>query len=619
MKNFTRVLGVGSAVCLMSLTVHAQVAPEAHTSVNALGQTITVTPASSFQVSPPLSEWPVYVQDDKRDHDGEQKAKGANRFRQNEIVNQNALPAGDDPVWQKTQGTRAMRAPEQNFNGLSGVQPPDPSGAAGPDAYVQAVNVSWRVFSKTGQPGAGPYSLSSLWAGSSNAGDPIVMYDRHADRWFISQFDFPDKQLIAVSETNDPTGSYYSWTFSLGSFPDYPKFSIWHDAYYMTSNSGNTAVAFDRSAMLNGDANAQMIRMTAPSLGTSGFRSVLPADADGDLPPAGTPCYFFNLEDDAWGGVNQDRIKVYEMTVDWVNTNNSNISVSQTLPTQAFDTNFGNGFSNIAQPGTSQKLDAVSGVLYYRAQYMRWVGYNSVVLCHVVDVNGSNRAGVRWYELRDNDDGVFSIYQQGTYAPGLTANRWMASIAMDNMGNIGLAYSYNDPNNTEFTGIRYTARTPSDNLGEMSAIEEEAVAGTGAQSGTNRYGDYAHMTLDPDGETLWYTGEYLFNGNQRTRIFSFKVSGTSVDVEENPYHANLNLQVIPQNGNLQVNINGLHDLEPMVLDVLSIDGKMVSHQDVTPSSAQYQTTLDLDLAAGTYLIRIGNEKWQEVEKVVIAR
>ena len=102
---------------------------------------------------------------------------------------------------------------------------PDPSGAAGPNHYVQAVNTSYRVFNKDGSaiPQA-TFSLSSLWPGSTNEGDPIVMYDRHADRWFISQFQFnPNKILIAISETNDPTGSYYAYSFTLSQFSGLPE------------------------------------------------------------------------------------------------------------------------------------------------------------------------------------------------------------------------------------------------------------------------------------------------------------------------------------------------------------------------------------------------------------
>ncbi len=605
-----------SAALLTGLTATAQNAAE-QTFINPKGQTVTVSKAVAFRVTPPARDWPVIQEKANADFPDKQKAKGHNKFKKHEVTNPNALPAnGLDPVWQQQEGNWANRAPLANFNGQNGETPPDPTGAAGLNYYVQAVNVSYRIYNKNGGNVAGPFSLNNLWPGTTNEGDPIVMYDRHADRWFISQFNDPANILIAVSETSDPAGSYYSWNFSMGQFPDYPKFSIWWDGYYMTSNSSNTAVVFERDKMLNGDAGAQMVRLSAPNLGTGGFRNILPADADGDLPANGTPCYFFNLEDDSWSGVSSDAIKVYEMNVDWNNTSNTAITVSQTLNTQAFSTDFGFGFSNIEQPGSTQKLDAVSQIFYYRAQYMRWAGYNSIVLCHVVDVDNTDHAGIRWYELRDQDDGNWSIYQQGTYAPD-NGNRWLGSIAMDNQGNIGLAYSHNNPSANLHSGIRYTGRMAGDPLGQMTVAEETVVDGGGALTGTNRYGDYGHMALDPDGETLWFTGEWLNGaGSSRTRIFSFRLAG-NVGIE-NPYYKSLEMNAVANNGQLQVQVNGLKNNEPVMLELWSADGKILHHSDVFPQNRGFLQNIPVHhLAAGTYLVRTGNAGFQKVLKTVV--
>ena len=80
----------------------------------------------------------------------------------------------------------------------------------------------------------------------------------------------------------------------MSSFPDYPKYSTWWDGYYMSSNSSNTAVVFERDKMLAGDPTAQMVALSLPSVQHGGFRCPLPSDADGPLPPNGTPCYFFH-------------------------------------------------------------------------------------------------------------------------------------------------------------------------------------------------------------------------------------------------------------------------------------------------------------------------------------
>ena len=63
-----------------------------------------------------------------------------------------------------------------------------------------------QVFDKQGNSLLGPLSLSSVFPGSESDGDPIVLYDKFADRWMISQFQVSQKQiLIAVSISPDPT------------------------------------------------------------------------------------------------------------------------------------------------------------------------------------------------------------------------------------------------------------------------------------------------------------------------------------------------------------------------------------------------------------------------------
>ena len=80
-----------------------------------------------------------------------------------------------------------------------------------------------------------------------------------------------------------------------------------------------------------------------------------------------------------------------------------------------------------------------------------------------VDANGTDQAGVRWYELRDPNGSPF-IYQQGTYAPD-SDNRWMGSIAMDRDGNIAVGYSVSS--STTFPSIRYAGRLATDPLGQI--------------------------------------------------------------------------------------------------------------------------------------------------------
>ena len=616
MKTLTTALLFASGFALAQTSELPQTMSEKRIETNNNGQQVTTFQPSAFLHTSPAREWP---QLEDSTIPSEDKVKIRNNFERDGYL-EAQISTEIDPVVQKVAGTRSGRAPIVNKNGQSGSGlPPDPSGAAGPNHYVQAVNTSVRCYTNTGGviPG-GTFSLSSLWSGSSNAGDPIVMYDRHADRWFISQFNqSPNRILIAISETNDPTGSYYAYSYTFPQFPDYPKYSIWWDGYYMTSNSTHTAVVFDRDKMLAGDPTAQMVSLSLPSLGSGGFRSPLPADADGPLPPDGTPCYFFNLEDNAFSGVSQDQIEIYEMNTNWTSTGSTSVSSSQQLSVPSFDAVFTGGFANISQPGTSQKIDAIQGVLMYRAQHMRWTGYNTIVLSHAVDM-GSNRSAVRWYELRDANNGNWSVYQSGTYDP-TNDSRFMSSAAMDNYGNIAMAYSICNSTSI-YPGIRYTGRLSTDPLGQMTFAEETAIDGTGSQTFADRFGDYGHMSLDPDGGTFWHTGEYLgAGGASRTRFFSFRLAGNAgIDIE-NPYYSNLEMNVHQSNINLNINVEGVYGDASAVIEVIAMNGQVVKTLgSKQPQDKKIFGTVDVSsLEMGVYFVRVGNSNFQITERVLI--
>jgi hypothetical protein len=542
------------------------------------------------------------------------------------------LPAGDDPNVQNSFGVGPLGAPIQNWTGQpgNGGYPLDPTGAAGPTAYVQGVNTEYRAYSKTGTPLMGSLMLSSLWPGSVDDGDPIVLYDKYADRWFIQQFQQTgNKILIAISQTNDPTGAFYKYTFvpDAADFPDYPKLSIWTDGYYMCNNYSNEKVtAFDRTKMLAGNPAAGMIVMPLPNVNVpaGNFFCPMPADADGILPPSGTPISIFSFEDDNWGApATKDQIHIIKMTTDWTTPANSTIAEDiaggSPLAVLPFNSTWNNYMNEITQKGSTQGLDAIEGVFMYRAQFRRWVGYNTVVLNNAVNITPTttNQSGIRWYELhQDPANGHWTLYQQGTYAPD-GENRWMGSIAMDDNGSIGLAYAKSGTNT--YPSLCYTGRYKGDPYGTMNSVERTAKAGTAAQSGANRWGDYAHTSLDPDGVTFWHTGMFMVSPSPstgtRTQIYSFQIAGDMGIVENAPELAEFSAFRV-DNSSLLVKGSKLSSNDELVVDLFDVDGKQISGKSIKPSANAFETNVSVTgLAKGIYLVRIGNIDFQKVIKV----
>lgn len=445
-----------------------------------------------------------------------------------------------DPVVQRTMPVvQGGPTPGVNFAGIAftGPRPPDPIGDVGPNHYIQMVNVQIAIFNKTGTLLAGPVAVSTIWAGfpgpcsTQNAGDPVVVYDRAADRWVISQFHTgPNGICIAVSQTNDPVaGGWFLYDFSgLTSFPDYFKIGVWPSAYFIGANAAqNRALAINRTAMLAGAPATAIVRTTA-GVGVHSF--LLPADADGPTPPtAGAPGILYRHIDDAVGG-GVDRIELFEFQPDFVTPANSTFVGPIAIPTAAFGSLCGFSFSCVFQPGTAQRLDSVTEWAMWRLAYKNFTTHEVMLVNNAVDTGGGTRPGVRWYELRRTPPGAgaWSIFQQGTFAPGAaTENRWMASLAMDNSGNIGMGYSFTDSSagTPVQPSLRFTGRLNGDPLGQMTQGENPIISGTGVQTGSNRWGDYAAMSIDPVDEcTFWFTGEYMVGGNAwATRINSFQL------------------------------------------------------------------------------------------------
>jgi hypothetical protein len=160
--------------------------------------------------------------------------------------------------------------------------------------------------------------------------------------------------------------------------------------------------------------------------------------------------------------------------------------------------------------------------------YRNFGDHQTLVANFTIDV-GSARAGIRWYELR-NTGGGWAIHQEATHAPG-GEHRWMGSIGMDGLGNVALGYSISartgSLSTAVFPSLRYATRLAADPPGTLQA-ESTLISGSAPQSGSNRWGDYSAMSVDPaDDCTFWYTGEYyVARGTRwRTRIGNFKMPG----------------------------------------------------------------------------------------------
>lgn len=449
-----------------------------------------------------------------------------------------------------------MPSPNLTFDGLGfnspcgGVQcgggwPPDNNGDVSPSFYVEAVNVAIGIFDKKTGTQRAAFTFNSLWSAANtgtpcdaqNQGDPSVVYDLTSGLWTIADFAFatdslgnpvaPFYECLALTPDSTLLGSGWRLfavrTDDAGHpwFGDYPKMGAWPDGLRLTANMFDPATSlFQEARFWSFDiANAYrtgQLRFVVTDTNSAAYYSFLPSNYRGTPPPAGTPSYLVG-EDQSDGAYD-----VFTYQVDYAVPSNTRLIG----PTLVSERPFTVPPSGIPQPGTTQTLDSLDERVMMQAQYRNIGGQESVWVAHTIGLGGSsNVAGIGWAQIGVSGGAVQATpIQQGVWSNGGDGRyRWVPSLAVDRLGDMAVGYSVSDGTST-FPSIRYAGRLASDPAGTLGQGEATLFAGSGAQTGLNRWGDYTAMTIDPtDDCTFWYVNEYYPTTGQswKTRIGSF--------------------------------------------------------------------------------------------------
>jgi hypothetical protein len=429
--------------------------------------------------------------------------------------------------------------------------PPDTNGAVGDTQYVQWVNKAFAVFDKVTKNRLGLFPGNAFWSSgpcaNNNDGDQITQWDKAGHRWVMMQPVFDTKPYyicLAVSkaptiDTTSPVANQFDqFIFQMPAYPDYPKISVWPDAYYLSVSlyiqglgfggkfKGSYLCAIDRLAILG--AASRSVTMQCFSQTSNGlplpYQAVLPSDLDGKAselngssgdigctspstepacPPLGTPNFFMSLGSGS-------SLSLWTFHVDFGTPANSRLTDPKNIPVAGFTEACNGGGSCIPQPNTNTVLGSTGDRLMYRLAYRNFFGdHDALLVTHSVTVAPpSPVVGVRWYEIRNpNLCTTNCIYQSGTFSPDANF-RWLGSAAMDHKGNIAVGYSISSSSTNP--SIAIAGRCSSDPPGQLGG-ETILSVGTGAQTNNvQNWGDYSGMTIDPVYDlTFWYTNEYM--------------------------------------------------------------------------------------------------------------
>ncbi len=548
------------------------------------------------------------------------------------IVNENALPIGADPALQRNGNMRTAASSATILSAWTGltaaVDPSDNTIAVGPNHVVQMTNSDAssyiRIWDKSGTVLVNNITAQSI-SGVDDYGDPNLLYDAAADRFlFLTLYSgSTEKLVVCISQTGDPTGAYYVYSFTTpGGYPDYPKIAVWDNSYFITTNSDvPTIFALNRSAIIAGQPLGTVQSFSLSSFPSIGFQSASPVTQTGNIPaPAGEPAVIMRVGDDAWGGsVGSDHLELFQLHIDWVNSANSTITGPINLPTIAYNSNlcgFGSG-NCIRQPGTNRKLDPLSDILMDKVQYRNIGDYESIVCSHVCNADGLGTPGIRWYELRRDLAGVWNIFQQSTYSPD-TTGRFMSSITINQEGTIALGY--NVSNSSVFPGVRVTGRDSCDAINQMTVTEAVATAGT-SRNGDSRYGDYNGLVTDPADGSFWMTGNYNVTTSWSTKVIHFSFDNcliSGVQPVQQPARA-FHIFPNPSSGELKVSFDHSSN-ESIPLQIFDVTGKIIFQQALHFTTGSTTASLDMSsLSNGFYFLKLPAETGVAVQKLIIQR
>ncbi len=151
-------------------------------------------------------------------------------------------------------------AQQASANGANDLEPPDQGLCSNGTDVVEVVNNAYAVYTSAGTPLTPVIAASALFGVPNEStgyftADPRCYYDAATGRWFLTELGIPgyfsgkghstkSYQLIAVSESSDPTGSYVAFAIPTTDpsdpgcpcFGDYPMIGADANGFYVTTN-----------------------------------------------------------------------------------------------------------------------------------------------------------------------------------------------------------------------------------------------------------------------------------------------------------------------------------------------------------------------------------------------
>ncbi len=402
-----------------------------------------------------------------------------------------AVPVGPLPLAHPPTGVNVPITQSYDgidFNGSNcGCLPPDTNAAVGNGFVVEAVNVQIRVFDE----GSGSVLLDEplqTFFGAPSGGDPFVVYDDIAKRWYVNAFDSSDSGLfLAVSNDGSPLDGFVTYDLTnLGGFPDYAKPGFTKDAIFISfndfgSNGGLVRIAaISKKALFSGTLK-YFVSTPKPQ-----FRAMPPAQMHGQK--KGGVEWFVSTDGSDSGG---NTIRVTKMTKYLTNSPQftyTSLPVTQYQSAVTAD-----------QPGGPGTITVFPNTTTYQVHSRN--GHLVTAMASALAADGFVYPKGLYYQISvpKKRSGAVTLLQQGVIDPGAGVAVQMPSVDEDSNGNLGLTWM--ESSLSEYLSMWVGSPGNSNSL---------AAAGGGFMDFGFRIGDYSTTVRDPANPlSFWSANEYI--------------------------------------------------------------------------------------------------------------
>lgn len=408
-----------------------------------------------------------------------------------------------------------------NFDGLHfvdqpcGCLPPDNGFAVGNGFVVEAVNASEvRISNMAGTPLLTQEMSSFMGLGShGDGGDPFVVYDDIANRWYMLQLDGAYSGIeFAWSNDANPLDGFHSTFINLGYLIDFPKMGFNADDVVITGNAFNGTtypvqiIAIDKSALLGGSFSGFIYDIT----GYPTNWGLMPAKMHGAAP--GSPNYFV----DEAGFGSGSAIRSWSITGLLTGTATANAT---DLAVNAYGEPV-----NATQPG--------GGGIATNNAWLISADWRDDVMATAHNAttpgDGGHTTHAIWYEVNTNGGGTPTLKDQGVISSGAGVHSYMPSVALDANGDLGITYIESSAGEfmSMWVGI-HAAGAPAGTTATTVAKQS-----THTLVDNSRSGDYSNTVVDPSNpNTFWSSNEYSPAGSNTdiwaTYVASYTVGNVS--------------------------------------------------------------------------------------------